>query len=92
MGIACRLAFRESNDDAFAGLAYGLSIVTIIASEIVIGYWRHERDDGLRAVEARLSEARRQIDRPSSRRSGPGKNFAEIDMAHDLPFDRQNSR
>jgi hypothetical protein len=73
MGIACWLAFHGSDDDAFARLAYGLSILTIIASEIVIGYWRQERDDGLRAVEARLSEARRQIDRPSSRRSGPGK-------------------
>ena len=73
MGVACWLAFRGSNDELFVKLAYGLSIVTIIASEILIGYWRQVRDNGLRAVEARLSEARRQIDRPSSRRSGSGK-------------------
>jgi hypothetical protein len=73
MGIACWMAFRESNGDLFVKLAYGLSIVTIVASEIVIGYWRQARDNELRAVEARLSEARRQIDRPSSRRGSPGR-------------------
>jgi hypothetical protein len=62
MGIACWLAFRGSDDDVFVKLAYGLSIVTVTASEIVIGYWRQARDNGLRAVEASLSEARRQID------------------------------
>jgi hypothetical protein len=41
MGIACLLAFRGisgSSDDPYVRLAYGLSIVTIIVSEIVIGY------------------------------------------------------
>jgi hypothetical protein len=71
MGIAWLLAFKGSydnqgcNDDIFVKLAYGLSIVTVTASEIVIGYWRQARDSGLRAVETGLSEARRQIDTPS---------------------------
>jgi len=70
MGIACWLAFQGSNGDIFVKLAYGLSIVTVTASEIVIGYWRQARDNGLRAVEASLSEARRQIDTPSPRGGG----------------------
>ena len=70
MAIACWLAFQGSNADIFVKLAYGLSIVTVTASEIVIGYWRQARDNGLRAVEASLSEARRQIDTPSPRGGG----------------------
>ena len=70
MGIACWLAFRGSNDDIYVKLAYGLSIVTVAASEIVIGYWRQARDNGLRAVEATLSEARRQTDTPSPHGGG----------------------
>ena len=78
MAIACWLAFQGSaagsppacSPDIFVKLAYGLSIVTVTASEIVIGYWRQARDNGLRAVEASLSEARRQIDTPSPRGGG----------------------
>jgi len=73
MAIAFWLAFRGGRDDLYVRLAYGLSIVTVIMSEIVIGVWRQERDDRLRTVEAKLSEARRQNDGRSSRRSGAGK-------------------
>lgn len=78
MAVACWLAFHGSDRDLSIKLAYGLSIVTVIASEVVIGYWRQARDDGLRAVEARLSEAQRQMDRPPSRRSGLGKKRRQI--------------
>ena len=67
MGIACWLAFQGSNGDIFEKLAYGLSIVTVTASEIVIGYWRQVRDNGLRAVETSLAKARRQGNTSSSR-------------------------
>ena len=67
MGIACWLAFKGSNGDIFEKFAYGLSIVTVTASEIVIGYWRQVRDNGLRAVETSLAKARRQVNTSSSR-------------------------
>jgi hypothetical protein len=67
MGIACWLAFQGSNGDIFEKLAYGLSIVTVTASEIVIGYWRQVRDNGLHAVETSLAKARRQGNTSSSR-------------------------
>ena len=77
MGIAWVLALQgsyhdnqECNDDIFVKLAYGLSIATVAAAEIVIGYWRQARDNALRAVEASFSEARRQIDTPSARGGG----------------------
>ena len=77
MGIAWVLALQgryhdnqECNDDIFVKLAYGLSIATVTAAEIVIGYWRQARDNALRAIEASLSEARRQIERPSARGGG----------------------
>ena len=44
----------------FTSLAYGVSVVIVIASEVVIGYWRQVRDNGLRGVEAKLSEAGRE--------------------------------
>jgi hypothetical protein len=66
MGIACWLAFRGSNGDIFEKLAYGLSIVTVTVSEIVIGYWRQARDNGLRAIETSLAKTRRQIGTLSS--------------------------
>jgi hypothetical protein len=69
MGIACWLAFQGSNGAIFEKLAYGLSIVTVTASEIVIGYWRQARDNGLRAVATSLAKARRQINTSSSRGS-----------------------
>ena len=52
------------NDDPFTKLAYGLCLLTIIASEFVIGYWRQARDSELRIVAAKLSEAERQTDGP----------------------------
>jgi hypothetical protein len=77
MGIALVFALQgsyhdnqECNDDIFVKIAYGLSIVTVTAAEIVIGYWRQARDNALRAVEASLSEERRQIDTPSARGGG----------------------
>jgi hypothetical protein len=52
------------NDDPFTKLAYGLCLLTIIASEFVIGYWRQARDSELRMFAAKLSEAERQTDGP----------------------------
>ena len=83
IGIACWLAFRGSGDDLFVRLAYALSIITIIASEAVIGYWRQERDNGLRSVEARLSETRRQTVQPSEHRGLKAKNAVKVDRSHE---------
>jgi hypothetical protein len=61
MCVVATLAFLGKGDrsNLFTTLAYGVSVVTIIASEVAIGYWRQVRDNGLRAVEAKLSEVGR---------------------------------
>jgi len=68
MAIACSLAYSSGDlkGDLYVWIAYGLSIATIIASEVVIGYWRQARDNALSVIDAELVKIRRETDGSAS--------------------------
>src|SRR5262249_2693693 len=55
-GLGCAIAARWSGYRALSVVAYGVYVVTIVASEVIIGIWRSKRDQMLRVASADLTE------------------------------------